>query len=329
MMVLLVLAAMAALALDLALGDPGSRWHPTAWVGALIARLAPRARCASPRVEKLRGTAVLVAVAAPVAFLAYLAGHSLSYLWSLDLGPSRMLVLAASAFAAGLLLKTTIAVRGMQEHTSKVMASLASGDLEGARSNLALIVKRPTRNLDRQHVISATLESISENIVDGITGPLFYFAFFGLAGAFVYRTVNTADSMVGYRNDLFRNIGWFSARCDTILNFVPARLTSLVMVLAGMAVGCDWRRSVQVMRRDGPRTESANAGYPMATMAGALGVRFEKLDSYALGDGDVEFAEEHFGKAISMMKATAVLFVALFTVPVIVALSILGWWGLA
>src|SRR5579883_986897 len=272
MMVLLVLAAMAALALDLALGDPGSRWHPTAWVGALIARLAPRARCASPRVEKLRGTAVLVAVAAPVAFLAYLAGHSLSYLWSLDLGPSRMLVLAASAFAAGLLLKTTIAVRGMQEHTSKVMASLASGDLEGARSNLALIVKRPTRNLDKQHVISATLESISENIVDGITGPLFYFSFFGLIGAFVYRTINTADSMVGYKTDIFRNVGWFAANCDKALNFLPSRLTSIVMILSCIILKKDWRHSIHIMKRDGPKTESPNAGYPMATLAGALGI---------------------------------------------------------
>lgn len=329
MMVLLISAVAVALALDMALGDPRSRYHPTAWVGTLIARLAPRARSASRLSEKVRGIAVLAAVTALVATLMFLVTSLFSYLGGIETGPAKILAVVSSVLAAGLLLKTTIAIRGMEEHASKIMGSLARGDLDGARSSLAMIVKRPTRNLDKQHVISGALESISENIVDGITGPLFYFAFFGLAGAFVYRAVNTADSMMGYRTDIFRNIGWFSAKCDTVLNFVPSRLTSMMMVLAGMAVGCDWKRSVEVMRRDGPKTESANAGYPMAAMAGALGVRFEKLGGYSLGDGAVEFSEEHFAKAISVMKVTAVMFAGLFVVPVIAALSLIGWWSLA
>ena len=329
MIFFLLLAVAFALALDFGLGDPKSRYHPTAWVGAIFAWLAPHARSSNAGSERLRGAAVLFLVVALVAVLAYLAGHFLAHVSGLQLGPARILLLAGAALGAGLLLKTTIAIRGMEEHASRIMDLLTRGDLEGSRASLAMIVKRPTGSLDRQHVISAALESISENIVDGITGPLFYFAFFGLAGAFVYRAVNTADSMMGYRNDVFRNIGWFSARCDTVLNFVPSRLTSMIMVIAGMAVGCNWRRSVEVMRRDGPKTESTNAGYPMATMAGALGVRFEKLGNYVLGDGGSELGEEHFAKAIAMMKVTAVLFAVLFTVPVMVALSLAGWWGLA
>jgi len=224
------------------------------------------------------------------------------------------------------LLKTTIAIKGMEEHASQIMDSLSKNDLNGARARLSMIVKRDTKNLDKQHVISATLESISENIVDGITGPLFYFSIFGLIGAFVYRSVNTADSMIGYKTEIFKNMGWFAANCDKILNFLPSRLTSLVMVFSCIVLKEDWRHSIHIMKRDGSKTESPNAGYPMATLAGALGIKFEKMEHYVLGDGNSEMTEGHFKSAISIMKVTTILFVLFFTVPVILILSYLGWW---
>ncbi|MDE1829132.1 MAG: cobalamin biosynthesis protein [Thaumarchaeota archaeon] len=328
-MLVLALSVVFALLLDLALGDPKNKYHPTAWIGMLIGKITPLAKSNSGGFEKLGGIFVVVSITALVGSVFYFVDHAFAYLNNLDLGIEKILVLASSVFVIGLLLKTNIAIKGMQRHASKIMDAISRDDLDAARTNLSMIVKRSTKNLDRQHVISATLESISENIVDGITGPLFYFAFFGLAGAFVYRTVNTADSMIGYKNDLFRNLGWFGANCDKVLNFVPSRLTSMIMIIAGMIVGCNWRQSVAVMKRDGPKTESPNAGYPMATMAGALGVRFEKLDHYVLGDGNTEFTEKHFKTAISMMKVTAILFAAIFTIPVIVALSYLGWWNIA
>jgi adenosylcobinamide-phosphate synthase len=203
---------------------------------------------------------------------------------------------------------------------------LSKNDLDDARVKLSMIVKRNTKNLDKQHIISATLESISENIVDGITGTLFYFSIFGLVGAFVYRIVNTADSMIGYKTEIFRNIGWFTANCDKILNFLPSRLTSLVMILSCIILKKDWRHSFHIMRRDGPKTESPNAGYPMATLAGALGIRFEKIKYYSLGDGSSEINEQHFKSTISIMKLTTILFVLIFTIPMILLLSFLGWW---
>ncbi len=329
MMLILVFSVVFAITIDLVFGDPKNKYHPTAWIGALIGKFAPCGKSNNAVSERLGGISLVVAVAAFVGILLYLAYNTLANLNNLDLGVSKILVLVASVVSVGILLKTTIAIKGMQRHTSRIMESLSRNDLDGARENLSMIVKRNTKNLDRQHIISATLESISENIVDGITGPLFYFAFFGLAGAFVYRTVNTVDSMIGYKTDLFRNLGWFGANCDKVLNFVPSRLTSMVMILAGMIVGCDWKHSAAIMRRDGPKTESPNAGYPMATMAGALGVKFEKLDHYVLGDGSTEFTEKHFRTAILMMKITAVLFAVLFTIPVTVLLSYFGWWSVA
>jgi adenosylcobinamide-phosphate synthase len=167
--------------------------------------------------------------------------------------------LVVSIFVGVILLKTTIAIRGMEYHALKVSNALEANDLESARNNLAMIVKRNTKNLDKNHVISGVLESISENTVDGITGPLFYYGLFGLPGAFVYRTINTIDSMIGYKNSIFRNVGWFGAACDTVLNYIPARLTGLVMILATAILKNDWKNSYQIMMEDGTKTESPNA----------------------------------------------------------------------
>ena len=296
-------------------------------MGRLIGKFVPHARSVNPLIEKINGVTLLVLVIAIVSILIFSFTSILKYVENFDLnGIYKILFLSLSIISVGVLLKTTIAIRGMENHASKIMNALSKNDLDDARAKLSMIVKRNTKNLDKQHIISATLESISENIVDGITGPLFYYSIFGLVGAFVYRTVNTADSMIGYKTEIFRNVGWFAANCDKILNFLPSRLTSLVMVLSCIILKQDWRHSIHIMKRDGPKTESPNAGYPMATLAGALGIRFEKIEHYVLGDGNSELSEKHFTSAISIMKITSILFVLIFTIPVIILLSTLGWW---
>ncbi|HVZ62589.1 MAG TPA: cobalamin biosynthesis protein [Candidatus Nitrosotalea sp.] len=327
MILIAIIAAVFALALDFIFGDPVNRYHPTAWIGKLIGKFVPYAKSTNHITEKINGVFLIVLVIVIVSILIILFSSSLKYLENFDSNELyKILFIGASIILIGLLLKTTIAIKGMEVHASKIMNYLSKNDLDGARTQLSMIVKRDTASLDKQHVISATLESISENIVDGITGPLFYFSFFGLVGAFVYRTVNTADSMIGYKTEIFRNVGWFAANCDKILNFLPSRITSLVMVFSCIILKKDWRHSIHVMKRDGSKTESPNAGYPMATLAGALGIRLEKVEHYVLGDGNSEITENHFRSAISIMKVTSILFVLLFTIPVILLLSYLGWW---
>jgi adenosylcobinamide-phosphate synthase len=322
-----VVAVILALVLDYSFGDPKNRYHPTVWIGRMIGKFVPYTRSIKPLIEKINGITLLIFVVAVISILMFSFTSIVKYVENFDLnGIYKILFLSLSIILVGILLKTTIAIKGMENHASKIMNALSKDDLDDARAKLSMIVKRNTKNLDKQHVISATLESISENIVDGITGPLFYYSIFGLLGTFVYRTVNTADSMIGYRTEIFRNVGWFAANCDKILNFLPSRLTSLVMVLSCLILKKDWRHSIHIMKRDGPKTESPNAGYPMATLAGALGIRFEKIEHYVLGDGNSELSERHFKSAISIMKLTAILFVLIFTIPMIVLLSTLGWW---
>ena len=309
-----------ALLLDFLIGDPKTKYHPTAWIGKLIASLVPFTRNNSPKKELFGGILIVFAVVVIVSAL----------LVALDFGISLLTIdivsLVVSIVVGSILLKTTIAIRGMQKHALSVVDALEKDDLDSARNHLSMIVKRNTKHLDKNHISSAVLESVSENTVDGITGPLFYYAIFGLPGAFVYRAINTIDSMVGYKTSLFRNIGWFGANCDTILNYIPSRLTGLVMILSALILGYNWKESFYIMRRDGKKLESPNAGFPIAALAGALGTKLEKINYYAVGDGNIEFTKSHIISAIRLMKVSSILFCGLVTVPIISALSFLGWW---
>lgn len=315
-----IIVVISALTLDLIFGDPKSRYHPTAWIGYLISKLVLLSKNESIRLEKIGGIGIVlisvVIVALPLSFLNYVLNMETLDYFSLIL----LVILGA------ILLKTTIAIKGMEQHAMRVVEALESNNIDSARDRLSMLVKRNTKNLDKNHIYSGVIESISENTVDGITGPLFYFTFFGLPGAFVYRTVNTIDSMIGYKNDTFKNIGWFGANCDKILNYLPSRITGIIMILSAMILGNNWKKSFQIMLRDAKKTESPNAGYPMAAIAGALGTKFEKIDHYSLGDGDVEFSKDSVKSALLLMKTTSILFAGIFVIPIILILTILGWW---
>ena len=309
-----------AILIDLIFGDPKNRYHPTAWIGILIAKFTPLAKHHNPIFEKINGILIIIIIS----------GIVISLLSGLNIGISLISIdyisLIVSVLIGALLLKTTIAIRGMEKHATSVLESLESNNLDLARNYLSMIVKRNTTNLDKNHVLSGVLESISENTVDGITGPMFYYAFFGLWGAFVYRIINTADSMIGYKNDFFKNLGWFTAISDTILNYIPSRLTGLIMIVSAAILQNNWRNSYKVMMRDGNTTESPNAGYPMAALAGALETKFEKINHYKLGDGEITLTKYHVYSAIKIMKLTSILFFGLVTVPIILILSMIGWW---
>ena len=309
-----------ALLLDFLVGDPKTKYHPTAWIGKLISSLVPFTKSNSAKRELIGGILLVSVIVITVC----------TSLVVLDIGISLLTIdfvsLIVSIAIGSILLKTTIAIRGMQKHALAVVDAVEEGDLDSARNHLSMIVKRDTKNLDKNHILSGVLESVSENTVDGVTGPLFYYAIFGLPGAFVYRAINTIDSMVGYKTTLFKNVGWFGAKCDTVLNYAPSRLTGLVMILGALILGYNWKESLYIMRRDSRKLESLNAGFPMAALAGALGTRLEKMNHYTIGNGNIEFTKSHVISAVTLMKVSSILFCGIITVPIIVTLSFLGWW---
>jgi len=309
-----------ALLLDFLVGDPKTKYHPTAWIGKLIASLVPFTKSNSVRKELIGGILLVSIIVVTVC----------TVLVVLDIGINLLTIdivsLIVSIAVGSILLKTTIAIRGMQKHALAVVDAVEKGDLDSARNHLSMIVKRDTKNLDKNHILSGVLESVSENTVDGITGPLFYYAIFGLPGAFVYRAINTVDSMIGYKTTLFKNVGWFGAKCDTVLNYAPSRLTGLMMILGALILGYNWKESLYIMRRDSRKLESSNAGFPMAALAGALGTRLEKMDYYTIGNGSIEFTKSHITSVVTLMKVSSILFCGIVTIPIIVTLSFLGWW---
>lgn len=313
---LYLLGALAAgLGIDWLFGDPPNKYHPVAWFGQLIGFFLPRLKGGS---EKARGTlfviSIVIIIALAVHFLVFASGYFLGMI--------------ALVMVSAIIFKLTIAIKGMEEHSRAIMNSLEACDLKGTRQNLSMIVRRETDDLDEQHILSATIECISESTVDGITGPIFYYSLLGPAGAFAYRAINTLDSMVGYPDDYFRDIGWMSARLDTAANYIPARVTAFLMVIAAKILGADWKNSLNVLQRDHDKTSSPNAGYPMATMAGALCIRLEKIGHYTLGDNQEPVTLEKCKKAISIMKLTTLLFCMIVSVPIMAVLYLAGWWRL-
>jgi adenosylcobinamide-phosphate synthase len=271
-----------AVALDLVFGDPPNRWHPVAWIGRLVAlgrRLAPR----SPDDLAIHGSFLILIVAGASAGGALVAHALLAALPGV-----------AAPLAQAWLLKCSLSLRGLFGAVEVVRGHLVAGDLEGARRVVAWhLVSRETADLDRGAVASAAVESLAENLTDGFVAPVCFYVLgvlmggvgAGLALAWAYRAVNTADAMIGYRRDELEYLGRATARADDLLNYLPARLTAWALMAGAWLARQSAVGAARAWRRDGGRTESPNAGQTMAAMAGALGVSLEKAGHYRLGEG--------------------------------------------
>jgi len=298
-----VLRLLVAVALDWLIGDPPNALHPVAWFGRFVQAMERRAPRDNPRAELWYGagmTASGIALAALPAWLLerWLRAHQPNVIASRALrgeaiSDSRIGDCFASlamtlgnwftVLLAALALKLTFAWRGLIRAGLTVQRDLETRAADAARDDLRALVSRDTRALDTSQLSAAAIESLAENASDSFVAPLFYFWLFGLPGAFVYRAVNTLDAMIGYHGR-YEFLGKVAARVDDVLNFIPARLTALVLVLAARLTRNDARRAWQTMQRDHTRTESPNAGYPMSAMAGALDVRLEKVGHYVLNE---------------------------------------------
>ena len=164
-------------------------------------------------------------------------------------------------------------------------------------------------------------------MVDGIGSVLFYFTLFGPPGAIAYRLINTLDSMIGYTDNYHYHMGWMAAKLDTLSNYIPARLCAIMIVLSSKIIGGDWKNSMLIMRKDHNNTPSLNGGYPMSALAGALKVKLEKIGYYELGISIEPLSIEKCKSALTMVKLSILLFLILFSVPIALFLSILGWWN--
>jgi adenosylcobinamide-phosphate synthase len=286
-----------AIALDLALGDPPNRFHPVAWIGSGL--MAARSRLPT------RGRLVPLLCGAGLMALGIAGAVGLGPL--IDLGLAD-LPRPAALLAEAIALKSLFSIRGLIHAARTVAEALASGDLAGARKLASWhLVGRPTEGLDAPRVAAATIESVAENASDSVVGTLMFYAVGGLAGALVYRVINTADSVLGHRDPEREWLGKVPARLDDLANLIPARLTALMMILAAPSVGGSPTRAFWIWWRDCLATASPNAGHPMSAAAGVLGVELEKVGHYRLGEGLRLPEIADIGRAIRLFLASLAL----------------------
>ncbi len=307
-----------AFVLDSVLGDP--RWfpHPVRYIGraALVLEKPMRKIISNARLAGVTTAIIIVAGTATLASLLLFAAGKIHPLVSDIIGI--------------LIIYTTIAARDLNEHAKRVLRALQSGDLSKARKALGMMVGRDTEMLDEPDLVRGTVESVAENLVDGVTAPLLFAIIGGPVGAILYRAINTLDSTFGYRTPRYLMFGWASARIDDLANWVPARLTAPFIVMASVILGKDAAGAARIARRDGSKHESPNSGISEAAFAGALGVQLGGLNYYKgkahqgelIGDARVSLKPCHITEANKLMYLSTILF-ALAAIGIRTVLSLI------
>lgn len=225
---------------------------------------------------------------------------------------------------AVVLLSSSFSVKLLLDSSKNIEKDLKDNNLKKARKAMSYLVSRNTDSLSKEHIISASIETLTENITDSYISTVFYYSIIGIIAvfmgfndylviilailaAFIHRTINTLDAMVGYKNNELKNIGWFSANLDDILNFIPARIAGIIVVIAAFVLRLNWRNSFFIMRRDAKVCDSPNSGFTMAAVAGALNIQLEKKDNYIIGDFMSKLNVDHITQAIDLSRFTIAL----------------------
>lgn len=247
----------AGVALDLVFGDPQRLPHPVRGIGKI----------ASAWEKVWRKTRL------PLRFAGIL-------FWLTVMGTTLGLFRLSPPWTSIYWIYSLLACRDLDRQAGNVVRVLHGGNIQDARRKLSLIVGRDTADLNEDEIMRAVIETVAENLSDGVIAPLFYLLMVGPLGMAAYKTINTLDSMVGYRNQQYREFGWASARMDDLANYLPARLTAVLIWVSALLPGSSIQRSIQTTLRDGGKHPSPNAGYPEAAVAGALGVQLGGLNFY-------------------------------------------------
>lgn len=302
---LLLLAA--AYLLDLLVGDPNWYPHPVILMGKVIKRLEKMLRLGATTPLALRLKGVLFPVVL-VGGAFWITQQLID--WATYISPYLGWALEAWLIA------TTIAVKGLADAGRGIWHALQAGDLPLARQRLSWVVGRDTEHLDEREVTRGAVETVAENIVDAVTSPLFFACLGGAPLAMAYRAANTLDSMVGYKNEQYRDLGWASARFDDLMNFLPARLTLPFLILAASILKYNEWRTWIIAKRDARKHPSPNSGYAEAAVAGALGIRLGGENSYGgvvsfrayLGDPLETLAPIHIKRTIRLLYVSTAFY---------------------
>ena len=292
--------------LDLIFGDPQNVVHPVQVIGKIIS--AGEKVLLRKKYKFLAGAALNIFTVSITYTSMYLISKSVKisvFFMSIEI----------------YLMYTIFSINSLAREGNRVYRILKEGGIERARKDLSYLVSRDTETMDEKMIIRSTMETISENTVDGIVAPMFYMFLGGMPLAMAYKAINTLDSMVGYKNEKYMEFGKFSAKVDDVANFIPARITGILIVLASMILGYNYKNSLKIFLRDRKNHSSPNSAHSEASVAGALGVQFggkvsyfgKETDKPTIGDKTKEFELEDIRKNIRIMYVTSFLSLVIFS----------------
>ena len=292
--------------LDLIFGDPQNVVHPVQVIGKIIS--AGEKVLLRKKYKFLAGAVLNIFTVSITYTLMYLISKSVKI---------SVFFMIIEIY----LMYTIFSINSLAREGNRVYRILKEGDIEKARKDLSYLVSRDTETMDEKMIIRSTMETISENTVDGIVAPMFYMFLGGMPLAMAYKAINTLDSMVGYKNEKYMDFGKFSAKVDDAANFIPARITGILIVLASMILGYDYKNSLKIFLRDRKNHSSPNSAHSEASVAGALGVQFggkvsyfgKEIDKPTIGDKTKEFELEDIRKNIRIMYVTSFLSLVIFS----------------
>ncbi len=293
-----------ALLIDRFIGEVPNSIHPLRWMGNILGAIDSRISNRSSRM-----TSVLGFFAYLLVFILF-AGVSLTITTlagflggSVDPLLGEILWIVATAF----IFKVTFAVFSFRHHVDPICDDIDRGDIESADAKVQMIVSRDTRGMDAEHVTSSCCETVSENLVDSVFSPAFFFGLFGIPGAFMFRCANLMDAMWGYLNDKYGRLGYFPAKFDDVLGFLTSRISPYYIALAGMLMGLDWKAAVPAAKAEHAKTPSPNSGWSMTATAAVLGISMEKKDVYVMGVGALPTTDDA-RRCCRLIELASVLF---------------------
>lgn len=313
-----MLTGILAFFIDAIIGDPETKWHPVALLGRFIAFLEKILYSINDNDnKKLIMGGILVTITLAVSYFLATGIMLLAYKAEYNY---------ISTFVAALMLSFCISPKSLAKAGRGIYALLLVNDIDLARKKVGYIVGRDTDKLNEGEITRATVETIAENTVDGIIAPLFFVAIGGVPLAVLYRSANTLDSMVGYKNEKYLYFGRAAARLDDVLNYIPARITGVLLIFSAWILGYDYKFAYQMMLRDAVKHPSPNGGYAEATVAGALHIRLGGYNSYF---GKTSF-RAYMGEPLEKLRAKHILgsIRLMYTATILFIIILYAMWGL-
>lgn len=308
---MLLIILLLSIAIDVIIGELPSKVHPVVIIGKLIDFFKNKLIKYRNKTSGLILTVLITCISTVLLFIVFTIIKVNTILFVIVYS-----ILLSSTFSIKLLI-----------NSAKDIENKLKEDINSARKTVSYLVSRDTNELTEGFIVSATIESLTENITDSYVAPIFYFVIFSiflknhlfilLMFPVFYRIINTLDAMVGYKNKELKYIGFFPAKLDDILNFIPSRISGIIIVIASFILNYENKNSWKILRRDAKNCPSPNSGYTMAPTAGALNIQLIKKDVYTLGDDNKRITKEDITKAINLSIVTIILFTAIMVILVV------------